>query len=144
MRTLKAAFATVFLAGFFQLSWGGEPEFPALKSETPKSASVFLLDPSRLKISHTLSSSYASVGGRGIFTNTYLANINYKLANPLDLRLTLGVANAQGSFFGPKKSASSFLPGFQLHYHPSNGLNLIINYQQYPARMGLYPLDYRR
>jgi len=121
-----------------------EPAVPVL-TETPKSASIFLLDPSRLKINHTISSSYASLGGRGILTNMYQANIQYKLAEPLDLQLTLGVANSQGSFFGPKRSASSIFPGFQLHYHPSNSFNLIVNYQQYPAGYyGLYPFDYRR
>ncbi len=145
-RVLRLAAATLITSvGFFQTAFGEEPEFPALKNDTPKNSSIFLLDPSRLKINHTLSSSYTSIGGRGILTNMYLANINYKLANQLDLRVTLGVANSQGSFFGPKRGASSILPGFQLHYHPSNSFNLIINYQQYPAGYnGLYPFDYRR
>ena len=100
---------------------------------TAKAASVFLLDPSRFKIGHTISSSYASIGGHGVLTNMYLANIEYKLANPLDIRLSLGFANSQGALFGPKKSASAIIPGFELNYHPSNKFNLIINYQQYPA-----------
>jgi hypothetical protein len=142
-KTLTAA--VVLCVGLLQFSQAEEPEFPALQTETPKSSSIFLLDPSRLKINHTISSSYTSIGGRGIFTNLYQANINYKLANPLDVRVTLGVANSQGSFFGPKRGASSILPGFQLHYHPSNNFNLIINYQQYPAGYYPYdPLDYRR
>lgn len=145
IRTLMAAAAMgVLCLGVFQPSLAQEPESPVLKNETAKNSSLFLLDPSRLKINHTISSSYTSIGGRGILTNMYLANINYKLANPLDLRVTLGVANSQGSFFGPKRGASSILPGFQLHYHPSNSFNLIINYQQYPAGYyGLYPFDYR-
>jgi len=125
----------------------GTPEPEVTTDDTPKGSSVFLLDPSRFKIGHTISTSYASIGGRGVLTSMYLADINYKLANPLDIRLTLGVANSQGALFGPRRSANSFVPGFQLHYHPSNLFNLIINYQQYPAGSyypGLLPFEYRR
>ena len=137
------------------LAWGqtntggfaGTPE-EDLITDAPKGSSVFLLDPSRFKIGHTISTSYTSIGGRGVLTSMYLADLSYKLANPLDIRISLGVANSQGALFGPKRSANSFIPGFQLHYHPSNAFNLIINYQQYPAgtyyRPGLLPLEYRR
>ncbi|HLG94169.1 MAG TPA: hypothetical protein VI546_04975, partial [candidate division Zixibacteria bacterium] len=57
------------------LAWGqtntggfaGTPE-EDLITDTPKGSSVFLLDPSRFKIGHTISTSYASIGGRGILT----------------------------------------------------------------------------
>ena len=145
---LFAAFAATAALAWGQTATGGFAGTPEAASEdVPKGSSVFLLDPSRLKIGHTLSTSYASIGGKGVLTSMYLADINYKLANPLDLRLTLGVANSQGALFGPKRSANSFVPGFQLHYHPSNHFNLIINYQQYPAGAyypGLSPFEYRR
>ncbi len=147
---LFAAFALTAALAWGQTSTGGfapsgEPE--ATSDDTPKGSSVFLLDPSRFKIGHTISTSYASIGGRGVLTSMYLADLSYKLANPLDIRVTLGVANSQGSFFGPKGSANSFIPGFQLHYHPSNAFNLIVNYQQYPAGSyypGFLPFGYRR
>lgn len=138
-----AAFGQTNTGGFL-----GTPEEDVTTSDAPKGSSVFLLDPSRFKINHTISTSYASIGGRGVLTSMYMADISYKLANPLDIRISLGVANSQGSFFGPKGSANSIIPGFQLHYHPSNAFNLIVNYQQYPAgayyRPGLWPLEYRR
>ncbi|MCI0330061.1 MAG: hypothetical protein L0196_03795 [candidate division Zixibacteria bacterium] len=146
----SAAFALTAALGWGQTSTGGfaAPPEVDLTIDAPKGSSVFLLDPSRFKIGHTISTSYASIGGRGVLTSMYLADISYKLANPLDIRLTLGVANSQGALFGPKGSANSFIPGFQLHYHPSNVFNLIINYQQYPAGSlyypGLLPLEYRR
>ncbi len=144
-----AVFALMAAWAWGQTSTGGfapsgEPEVTA---DAPKGSSVFLLDPSRFKIGHTISTSYASIGGRGVLTSMYLADISYKLANPLDIRVSLGVANSQGALFGPRRSANSFIPGFQLHYHPSNAFNLIINYQQYPAGSyypGLLPFDYRR
>ncbi|MCI0595625.1 MAG: hypothetical protein L0Z48_03670, partial [candidate division Zixibacteria bacterium] len=123
------------------------PEVELTTDDAPKGSSVFLLDPSRFKIGHTISTSYASIAGRGVLTSMYLADISYKLANPLDIRVTLGVANSQGALFGPKGSANSFIPGFQLHYHPSNAFNLIVNYQQYPAGSyypGFLPFGYRR
>jgi hypothetical protein len=148
---LLALFAMTAAAAFGQTNTGGflgTPEEEVTSSDAPKGSSVFLLDPSRFKINHTISTSYASIGGRGVLTSMYMADISYKLANPLDIRISLGVANSQGSFFGPKGSANSIIPGFQLHYHPSNAFNLIIDYQQYPAgsyyRPGLWPLEYRR
>jgi hypothetical protein len=148
---LLALFALTAAMAFGQTNTGGflgTPEEEVTTTDAPKGSSVFLLDPSRFKINHTISTSYASIGGRGVLTSMYMADISYKLANPLDIRISLGVANSQGSFFGPKGSANSIIPGFQLHYHPSNNFNLIIDYQQYPAgsyyRPGLWPLEYRR
>ena len=140
--------ALTTLTAWGQTATGGFAQTPEVTpDDVPKGSSVFLLDPSRFKIGHTISTSYASIGGKGVLTSMYLADINYKLANPLDIRLTLGVANSQGALFGPRRSANSFVPGFQLHYHPSNLFNLIINYQQYPAGSyypGLLPFEYRR
>ena len=145
---LFAAFVLTAALAWGQTSTGGFAGTPEVTTDdAPKGSSLFLLDPSRFKIGHTISTSYASIGGRGILTSMYLADISYKLANPLDIRVSLGVANSQGALFGPKRSANSFIPGFQLHYHPSNNFNLIINYQQYPAGSyypGLLPLEYRR
>ncbi|HEU4437310.1 MAG TPA: hypothetical protein VFR89_07570 [candidate division Zixibacteria bacterium] len=148
---LLALFAMTAALGWGQTNTGGflgTPEEDVTSTDAPKGSSVFLLDPSRFKINHTISTSYASIGGRGVLTSMYLADISYKLANPLDIRISLGVANTQGSFFGPKGSANSIIPGFQLHYHPSNSFNLIVNYQQYPAGAyyypGYLPLGYRR
>ena len=148
---LLAALAMTAAVAWGQANTGGflgTPEEDVTSSDAPKESSVFLLDPSRFKINHTISTSYASIGGRGVLTSMYLADISYKLANPLDIRISLGVANSQGSFFGPKGSANSIIPGFQLHYHPSNSFNLIVNYQQYPAGAyyspGLWPPYYRR
>lgn len=147
---LLAAFVLTAAVAWGQTNTGGflgTPDEEVTSNDAPKGSSVFLLDPSRFKIGHTISTSYASIGGRGILTNMYMADISYKLASPLDIRISLGVANSQGSFFGPKRSANSIVPGFQLHYHPSNNFNLIINYQQYPAGSyypGLLPFGYRR
>ncbi len=146
---LLTAFAMTAAMAWGQTNTGGFAGTPQedLTTDAPKGSSVFLLDPSRFKIGHTISTSYASIGGRGVLTSMYLADISYKLANPLDIRVSLGVANSQGALFGPKRSANSFIPGFQLHYHPSNAFNLIINYQQYPAGSyypGFLPLEYRR
>lgn len=155
-KTLKVLFLLLAVSAltaawaFGQTNTGGfagTPE-PGATSDAPKGSSLFLLDPSRFKIGHSISTSYYSFGGHGVLTSMYMANIDYKLANPLDIRILLGVANSQGALFGPKRSANSFVPGFQLHYHPSSAFNLIINYQQYPAGSlyypGLSPFDYRR
>lgn len=147
-KALVATLAVLALAAA-ALGQSSAPSVPsATKSEGPKAASLFLLDPSRFKIQHTLSTSFASIGGRGILTNMYLANIQYQIANPLDIRVSLGFANSQGSLFGPKRSASAIIPGFELHYHPSNSFDLIVNYQQYPAgylyRPGFLPFEQRR
>ncbi|HXF49236.1 MAG TPA: hypothetical protein VNL73_07410 [Verrucomicrobiae bacterium] len=145
-----AAFVLMAAAAFGQTNTGGFLGTPEEETtaDAPKGSSVFLLDPSRFKINHTISTSYASIGGRGVLTSMYMADLSYKLANPLDIRISLGVANSQGAFFGPKRSANSIIPGFQLHYHPSNSFNLIVNYQQYPAGAyyypGYLPLGYRR
>ena len=146
---LLAVFALTAAWAFGQTNTGGFAAPPEVTTaDAPKGSSVFLLDPSRFKINHTISTSYATLGGKGVLTSMYLADLSYKLANPLDIRLTLGVANSQGALFGPKRSANSFIPGFQLHYHPSNAFNLIVNYQQYPAGAyyypGYLPLGYRR
>lgn len=148
MRKLLLATAVLSFVAVSAFAQTGQTTNPVsgATAEGPKPSSLFLLDPSRFKIGHTISTSYASLGGHGVLTSMYLADIQYKLANPLDIRVSLGFANSQGSLFGPRGSANSIIPGFELNYHPSKNFNLIINYQQYPngyLQPRLFPL-YKR
>lgn len=94
-----------------------------------------LLDPQRLKMSHSYTFSYFSnsetSGSFGVYTTT----LKYQLSNPLSLTLNLNYLHQPLSVFGQSnlRVKESILPNFQLHYKPSNNFSLWINVLTFPS-----------
>lgn len=112
---------------------GSEQDDPlGIKSNTK---SFSLLDPQRLKLSHSYTFSYFSSsrysGSMGVYTTT----VNYQLSQPLSLTLSLNYLHQPLSVFGRDnlRVKDDILPNFQLHYKPNNSFSLWINVETLPT-----------
>lgn len=111
------------------------------------SLSLSLLDPSRLKMSHSYSLSFVTGGGRSQTIGLYMNSIEYQISRPLTLRLHLGYLHQPTALFGRSRSSNfggTFLPGFELDYRPSENFFFKINMSSYtyPYYYGMYPREF--
>jgi hypothetical protein len=76
------------------------------------------LNSDRLKMHHSFSMSYMSLGkAGGMMVNSYLNTIDYQISHPLFLRLNLGIANSPyNSFSNPALNNTQFFGGAELSY----------------------------
>ena len=116
-------------------------ESPA-KSESDKdllgvksnAKSFSLLDPSKLRMSHSYTLSYfsseRSSGSFGVYTNV----LEYKFSNPLTLTLSLNYLHQPLSVFHKDdlRVKDAILPNFQLRYRPNDSFSFTINVLTYP------------
>jgi hypothetical protein len=102
------------------------------------SKSFSLLDPSKLRMSHSYTFSYFSSGKTsgsfGVYTNV----LEYKFSNPLTLTLSLNYLHQPLSVFHQDqlRIKDAILPNFQLIYKPSNSFSFTINVQTLPYFYG--------
>lgn len=86
-----------------------------------------LLDPSKLKISHSYSFGYFSGGRSSGSIGMYMSTIEYQIYQPLTVRLGLGYLHP--GFIGNSNIDinSRILPNFSLRYTPSSNFSLSID-----------------
>ena len=109
----------------------------------PVSSPFSLLDISRIKWSHSYSVSFFS--GNGNSGSLGLANTSmfYEFSPSLSLQVNLGILHSPGSILGDSRNSdASFLPGFNLDYHPSEHFRMSVQFQRYDGR--LYPTSFDR
>lgn len=96
--------------------------------------SFSLLDPSKLRMSHSYTFSYfsseRSSGSFGVYTNV----LEYKFSNPLTLTLSLNYLHQPLSVFHKDdlRLKDAILPNFQLRYRPNDSFSFTINVLTYP------------
>lgn len=104
-----------------------------VKSDTK---SLSLLDPARLRMSHSYTFSYFSGAKTSGSFGVYTTVLKYRLSKPLSLTLSLNylhqplsVFQSAGSKFGREdlRIKNTILPNFQLHYRPNNNFSLWID-----------------
>jgi len=106
------------------------------------------IDTSKLDIHHSFSSSYMGFGGGGMLLNSYVGTLNYQFADPLRLRLNVGVMNTPYNSFkdNPTLNAlnnAKFFGGAELEYTPSSNVSLTLGVESTPYTP-LYYSPYRR
>jgi len=103
-----------------------------------------LIDPSRLTMSHSVSMSHFSMGGRGLSQTMYLNTLQYQIANPLMLKVQWGIQNYPYNSFSKDNPAFQngfFLSGAELKYQPNDKFEMKLQYRSMP---GMYnPYYYR-
>ena len=100
-----------------------------------------LLDPSRLTMTHSVSMSYFSMGGRGLSQALYLNTMQYQFSNPLSLSVQWGIQNYPYNSFSKDNPAFQngfFLSGAELKYQPSNKFEVRFQYSQMPGMYNPY------
>lgn len=98
-----------------------------ISREVP-SSKLRLIDPGRLRNSNEFIMSYNS-SGNNPFQGLYLSTFNYRLANPLDVSVTLGASFVPQGGFGESSQSSVFLSSFGLRYQPNESTLIQFHYQ---------------
>ena len=105
---------------------------PRYKLMSPTNGSLF--DMSRIHVSHSFSMNYSSTGTSSAFVNEYVAGINYRISNPMNLKLELGMSYTPYSTFsipGEEQKTSVYLKSATFDYKPNNTFHLQIGYNNY-------------
>ncbi len=115
---------------------------------SPSNGGLFgLFSPDRFYMSHSYGLTYYTGGGQsgsmGIYTNT----MNFKLSDPLFLRVNMGLQHQP--FGGPKiyeNQGAQFLHGAELIYQPNRNLQMTVGYSNNPfySGYGFYPNPFYR
>jgi len=152
MKTLALFTLLGFLAGLSSIAAAEttplelEEDQPSLQLQKP-GLSLSLLDPSRLKMSHTYSLSFVTGGGHSQTIGLYMNSIEYQVSRPLTFTLHLGYLHQPTALFGRGRDSSfggTLLPGFELDYRPSDNFFFKINMSSYtyPYYYGIYPREF--
>lgn len=105
-----------------------------------------LLNPDNFLMRHNIAFNYMTFGGASLSLASYTNSMNYKIADPLDMRVDLTL---QGSPFGNGGSLSQsnlnklFISRAELNYHPADNLFIQLQYRELPMNYwgsnGYYP-----
>ena len=103
----------------------------------PLSAESFtgLFDPNRFSMRHSFSLGYVSGGGNGLSLASYTNSMNYKLADPLDVRMDITLQGSPfGSYGSPTQNNLSklFISNAQMNYRMGDNMRIQFQYQQLP------------
>ena len=116
------------------------------------SASVGILDPSRISMSHSLGMGYSSAGG-GMSQGYYMNTLSYRFDAPVLLRLRTGITNnpfaTSGAMSQPGESALSsmfnnaeFFGGADVLWKPADNVFLKVSVDRVPANIYGYGYGY--
>lgn len=122
-------------------------ENPNISEKIAEPATNFLfgfLNPERLSMNHYFSASYMTMGNHSLMLNTYINTIQYKISDPLLLRLNLGIANMPYNNFIGNSSINNtqFFGGAELRYRPSKSTSFSIGVDVTPYYFYGYPNRY--
>lgn len=109
---------------------------PRLKLLSTSQGSVF--DMSKISVSHSLSMNYTNGSSGSTMTNEYVAGINYKISDPLSLRLNLGMSYTPYSSIAPleENNADIYIKSATLDYRPNNSFRMRVDFRN------IKPSDY--
>lgn len=92
-----------------------------------------LFSPDRFVMNHSYSMTYFSGGGMSGSMGVYMNTMNFKLSNPLYLRVNMGVEHQP---FGGKRiygnEGAHFLHGAELIYQPNQNFQMQVGYSNNP------------
>jgi hypothetical protein len=121
-----------------------QTELPAFSEIVAKSSNTFLgfLNPEKFSMHHNISMNFMSFGGAGsMMINSYMNTINYRISDPLLLRLDLGIMSTPyNSFNNPALNNTQFFGGAELYYKPSENSLIKVGFD---VRPGYYRPVYR-
>lgn len=109
-------------------SFSGAPRASDLSAPT-SGLGFSLLDPSRLRISHSYSMSYMTGSGYSSSVGLYMSTLEYQFAKPLSVRVGLGYLHQPLGFTGVSGPDGEFLPNVRLDWRPSDNMHFIIDYR---------------
>lgn len=139
MKFITAAFIVLLM---WVLPADAEPMFnasrPALGDwlKGGVSSSVGLIDPSRIKVNHTLAFGASFGSGSSLMQSLYASHFTYRLSNPVTLGFILGAANWRTGGAAPDLNTSALIGGVSLDWRPSDSFLFHIEMLQAPQARG--------
>lgn len=112
-----------------------QPDFSNILVQQNSPNSLFsFLDPSKLKMSHSVSMSYSTFGGESIVMNTYINTIDYQFNDQLSIRTNLGIMGSPYNSLPNNAFLNDqhFFGGAELNYKPSDNTILSLSFQSLP------------
>lgn len=136
-------------AAFGQFRTQSEPRVSDGLIQQQEAPSLFFgwFNPENFQMRHSVSFSYATMGGQGVSLGTYTNTMMYKIASNLDARADVSMSyspfNSLNQFGGKKNDLSSiYLSNAQINYHPWDNVVVRLQYQQIPYGMYYSPFGY--
>jgi hypothetical protein len=114
-------------AAFSQFRDDRESYDPRMKFIQPSDGTLF--DMNKLSVSHSLSMGYYSSGSNSMMMNEYVAGLNYRLSDPLTLKVNLGMSYVPYSSLGiqDQNGADIYFKSATLDYKPSDTFRMRID-----------------
>lgn len=116
-----------------------QPKIPSVKSLL-EGGKRGLIDFTKIRMTHSYSMSFSSSGGRGATIGLYQNTMSYKISDPLEVKLKIGlVNNFQNSYYNGG-SGNQILYGTEVTYKPSDNFQIYFEYG--PSVMSKYYTSY--
>ena len=106
-----------------------------LNSSLIKSSFLGILNPDKLKMSHSISMSYMSLGAYSAMINTYINTINYQFSDKLLLTTKLGIMNTPYNSLPNSDylNNNQFFGGVGLKYTPTDNTVIYLSLESSPS-----------
>jgi hypothetical protein len=112
-----------------------QPDFSNVLTQPTHPNSLFsFIDPSKLHMSHSISMSYSTFGGKSVLMNSYVNTIDYQINDQLFLRTNLGIMASpyntlpNNSFLNNQQ----FFGGAELNYKPDQNTVFTLRFDSMP------------
>lgn len=129
---------------FGQFKTQNSPEISSQIAEPATNIFFGFLNPDRLTMHHYFSASFMTMGNHSLMLNSYVNSIQYKISDPLLLRVNLGIANMPYNTFqgNPGLNDTQFFGGAELQYRPSQSTSISVGVNVTPYYYYGYPYQY--
>jgi hypothetical protein len=121
-----------------------QTKLPSISQAIARPASNLILgflNPEKFTMNHNFSMSFMTMGKHNMMLNSFMNTINYKISDPLLLRLNLGLMNTPyNSFNNPTLNNTNFFGGAELFYRPSEKTLIKLGFDVNPGYY--YPGSY--
>ncbi len=146
MVIMKKALVILLVIAFASTAWGQLADEAMIEDVSrstalgikPAISPFSLIDLSRVKWSHSYSVGFFSGGNSSGSAGLFNTNMFYELSSKLSLSVNLGISHNTGAIWGNGESDATFLPGFNLDYHPSEKFQMSIGFQRYGGYVSPY------
>ncbi len=123
MKKLVVFILVIMLSSLSFAQFKNQAKLPPLSKAIAKPTTNFIfgfLNPDKMTMQHSFSMSFMTMGKHNMMLNTYMNTINYRISDPLLLRLNLGIANSPyNTFDNSALSNTKFFGGAELFYRPT-------------------------
>jgi hypothetical protein len=129
---------------FGQFKAQSNPEISSQIAEPASNIFFGFLNPDRITMHHYFSSSFMTMGNNSLVLNSYVNSIQYRISNPLLLKVNLGIANVPYNTFQGNSGLNDtqLFGGAELQYRPSQSTSLSVGVNVAPYYYYGYPYQY--